>query len=115
MAEVGDITLYRVVIRHPEEDHASHAPAAVGGTFDTAEDAEDFITRAEEVDLDDEISRLDLSLPIEERVRNRDEDTLAEALSLGYESEVQVLRVTEVTEDDGGGTVASAHEWAEAE
>lgn len=114
MPRVGDLERFRVAVRHPDRKHASHAWAQIGGTFDTAEDAqEELVDAAASADLE-EIRRVDASIPPEERVRKRDADGLAELLDLGYEAKIEKLVVTEVAKDDGGNDVATAHAWRDA-
>jgi len=101
---------FRVVTRHPNEDHKDSAPAAVGGTFDDREDVDEFLAAAAEADHR-ELKRVNVSLPVEKRVRKRDHDQLAELKLLGYEVAVEELQVTEWGKDDADQAVPVAHEW----
>jgi hypothetical protein len=105
---------FRVVTRHPDEDHKDSAPAAVGGVFDDREDVEEFLTAAAEADVK-ELRRRNISIPVEKRVRKRDHDQLAELKDLGHEYEVQELHVTEWGTDDADQPVPVAHEWRSVE
>lgn len=104
---------FRVVTRHPDENHKDAVPASVGSVFDDREDVDEFLAAAEEADVK-ELRRRNVSLPVEKRARKRDHDQLAELKDLGYEVAVEELVVTEWGKDDADQDVAIAHEWREA-
>lgn len=105
---------FRVVTSHPSEDHKDHVPAAVGTIFEDREEVDEFLAAAEEADTR-ELKRVNVSLPVEKRVRKRDHDQLAELRLLGYRVTVEELVVTEWGKDDADQDVPVAHEWREVE
>lgn len=105
---------FRVIARHPDEDHKDSAPASVGTVFDDREDVDEFIQAATEADRK-ELHRRNVSVPIEKRVRKRDHEELAELADLGYEIEVEELQVSEWGKDDADNDVPATHEWKRVE
>lgn len=105
---------FRIVVRHPDDDHHDSEWASVGPVLDDLEEAHELLDSVTSEQIA-EVNRRGMSLPLKQRVRATVQDRLAEHDVLGYEVKVQQLYETEWDRDDADQIVPVAHEWRDVE